>query len=177
MNYPLLTKPFYYLCFSLLAMLLCSFSGVPATQQASPPVEKKETSKRQKRLNKRLNHFYKNFDQAKNTKKQAYWQKKIRKIERLQNQKPTPVIGIVGLGLGVISFMCFFAAALYSFTAPALAVFAAIFGLAGLITSAVGSALCKKFPERYSMRGFAIAGIIVGSIFLALSLSIFVGRI
>lgn len=177
MSVSLSAKPFYLLSFFILSLLLCSFSLSPVVKQQQAPIEKKASSKRQKRLNKRLNRLYKHFDQAKSSKKQAQIQKKIRHIERQQNSRPTPIVSIVGLGLAIIGFMFFFAAALYFFSGLALATFAVIFALAGLITSAVAVALCKKFPERYFMRGVAIFGIILGSVIFTFSIIYLAGRI
>ena len=176
---------FLILLFSSL-LVLSSFSSIPVAdvREDNPPVERKAESKRQKRLHKRYNRLYERFDNTTNTKQRHRLQKKIRKIERQQATNGSPVWGIIGLVLGVLAFILFVAAMALLTSATAAAaqtgtaiatsgtVAAFIAGLfaaiAGLVISIVSLILISKDPDKYSLKGFGIAGIIVGSVFIVI---------
>ncbi|MFK7799345.1 MAG: hypothetical protein AB8E82_17980 [Aureispira sp.] len=172
---------------------LSSFSSVPVVdvRDDNPPVEKTKDSRRKARLNKRYNRLSARFDKTTNTKQRVRLQKKIRSVERQQDGAASPVVGIIGLALGVISFFLFIAA----IAALGAAARAALMGMAsstavggllyvaglvsataGLVVSIVSLILTSTQPEKHNLPGFAIAGIIVGSIFmliLAIAVMIF----
>ena len=186
------TSTFLLLLISSL-LVLSSFSSVPVVdgRDDTPPVEKTKENRRKARLNKRYNRLSARFDKTTNTKQRVRLQKKIRNVERQQDGDPSPVVGIIGLVLGVISFFLFVAAlAILGAAARAIAMglTASIAGagllyiaglasaIAGLIVSIVSLVLTNTNPDKHSMPGFGIAGIIVGSIFmviLALAVMIF----
>lgn len=175
--------------------LLSSFSSVPVAdvRDDNPPVEKTTESRRKARLNKRYNRLSARFDQTTNTKQRYRLQKKIRNVERKQASGGTPIWGIIGLVLGVISFILFIAAlsalanaaavAVTTNTAAAtgggLALFIGglIAAIAGLVISIISLVLHSQDPQKYTLKGFGVAGIIVGSIFmviLSIALLIFI---
>lgn len=176
------TSFFLLLAFAGL-FILSSFSLVPAVdvRDENPPIEKKKKNRRQVRLNKRYNRLYQRFDQTKNTKQRHRLQKKIRHVERQQDSNPTPIVGIIGLALGVLAFILFVAAlaslavaaraasmGLASSTATGgiLFIVGLIAAFAGLIVSIISLVLNKTKPERHNLKGFGIAGIIVSSVFI-----------
>lgn len=186
------TSTFILLLMSSL-FFLSSFSSVPAVdvRDDNPPVEKTKDSRRKSRLNKRYNRLSARFDKTTNTKQRVRLQKKIRTVERQQDGAPSPVVGIIGLVLGVISFLLFIAAlaalgaaaraiaaglAASTATAGFLYVAGLVSGIAGLVVSIVALILTSTQPEKHNLPGFAIAGIIVSSIFiliLAIAVMIF----
>lgn len=168
-------------CYSLVLLIalvtLPSFSSVPVAdvRDDNPPVEKTAESRRQTRLNKRYNQLNERFDKATNAKQRLRLQKKIRNVERQQDSPGTPVWGIIGLVLGIISFVLLIAgiAALIRAGitgtsalagAGSILVGGIIAAITGLIISIVSLVLHSKDPERYTLKGFGIAGIIVSSI-------------
>ncbi|MGH1336915.1 MAG: hypothetical protein ACRBFS_12395 [Aureispira sp.] len=175
--------------------VLSSFSSVPVAEvrDDNPPVETTKESRRTSRLNKRYNRLSKRFDETNNTKQRYRLQKKIRAVERQQDSGPTPIWGIIGLVLGVLSFILFVAAlttwaraaavGVSTGTAPAtggglaLAVGGLITAIGGVVISILSLIFNAKDPDKYILKGFGIAGIIVGSIFtviLAITLLIFI---
>lgn len=180
MNLPI----FLVVLFSSL-LFLSSFSSVSVAdvRDDNPPVERKAESKRQKRLNKRYNRLYERFDKTTNTKQRHRLQKKIRKIERQQATNGNPIWGIIGLVLGILSFVMFIAAIVVLANAAlaaaaagssvvntggglALFISGLILAIGGVVVSIMSLIFISQDPEKYSLKGFGIAGIIVGSIFI-----------
>ncbi len=162
-------KPLFFSLLLIIASSLCSFSSVPVAEErdGAPPVETKQETRRQSRLNKRYNRLYQRFERTTHTKQRLRLQKKIRQVERQQNRPGSAALGVVGLGLGVVSFM-FFLAASFSFL-PGYYAMALLFAIAALTVSITFTSLRKKYPERYILKGFGIAGIIIASVLLAFS--------
>jgi hypothetical protein len=186
------TSTFLLLLISSL-FFLSSFSSVPVVdgRDDNPPVEKTKENRRKARLNKRYNRLSARFDKTTNTKQRVRLQKKIRTIERQQDGGPSPVVGIIGLVLGVLSFFLFIAAiaalgaaaraiamGMTASTAGAGLLYVAglVSATAGLVVSIVSLVLTSTKPEQHNLPGFGIAGIIVGSTFmliLAIAVMIF----
>ena len=176
--------PTWYLSWLLLlSTTLCSFSSVPVAdvREDNPPIERKAESKRQKRLQKRYNRLYKRFDQAKNSQKRLQLQKKIRNLERQQEDTVIPAWAIIGMILGLIAALLFFISFFSLFYSlikwvSALNVAAPFLvgglgtGVIGLTFSIIATLLVKKNPEKYSGRAMAITGIITSSVALGLIL-------
>ncbi len=179
--------------------VLSSFSTVPTAdvRDDNPPVEKiTKEDRRQQRLNKRYNRLYQRFDESTKTKQRYRLQKKIRTVERQQATNGSPLFGILGLGLGVLSFILFilsfsvFAAFVRNAANTgtiniggviAVYLIGLIAALAGLAISIMSLIFIKNNPDRHSMKGFGIAGIVVGSIFtfilaIALAVFLFIGQ-
>jgi hypothetical protein len=176
---------FQNICFGLLVIIgLSSFSTVPAAdvRDDNPPVESTKETRRKKRLNKRYNRLHQQFEQSTNTKQRYRLQKKIRTVERLQ-EDGSPVLGIIGLGLGILSFILLIASFLSliraglnglnaAATAGPVVVIGLLTAIAGLALSIVYSIMNRKDPERYPFKGFAIAGIIISSVMLGFLIAI-----
>lgn len=155
---------------------LYSFSAIPTATpvEVAPPLEKKAVSKRNKHLHKRYNHLHQRFEKASTDKQRLRLQKKIRQVERQQlSDKPTPIWGVLGLTLGLSAMVMVPLITLISiYVSPAgaalafiLAIFAAV---TGLVLSIVSLVLHQQHPERYTKKGFGIAGVIVSGIMVAL---------
>lgn len=189
----LMNLPSLLICLFASMLVLSSFSSVPVAdvRDDNPPVEKTVENRRKARLNKRYNNLSQRFDKTTNTKQRIRLQKKIRNVERQQATNGSPLWGIIGLVLGVIAFALFIfalvtlarAAVVAASTGTAaatgggVALFVAglIAALAGVVISIVSLVLIGQNPDRHTMRGFGIAGIIIGSIFifiLAIALAI-----
>jgi hypothetical protein len=140
-----------------------------------PPVTQKE-NRRKLRLEKRQARLQKLLKKSKHTIVRQKIQKKIRGIEKQKDDGfGTPAVGIVGMVLSILSFILFIAFIASLFTAAAagvmigMATFACLFGgiglaLAGLIVSIIAIVLNRKNPDKHTMKGFGIAGMIVGSV-------------
>lgn len=170
----------------ILSTTLSSFSSVPVAdvRDDNPPTKKTAQTQRQKRLQKRYNRLYKRFDSTTNTKKRHLLQKKIRKIERQQDGNPNPVLGIVGMVLGILAALLFFISISAMIRALQLRVTALdlagpfllgglVAAVAGLILSIMAVTKHKNNPEQYGGKAFGIVGIIISSV--ALGLVVIVG--
>ncbi|MGH1336917.1 MAG: hypothetical protein ACRBFS_12405 [Aureispira sp.] len=147
---------------------LCSFSSVPVVKEkATPPLEKKKQTQRQKRLNKRYSRLHHRFESTKNSRHRLRLQKKIRQVERQQDQAGTPILGVLGFGLGLLSIVSLFAAAYLLL--PGIFIIGALFAVTGLVFSILSLVFHKKYPERYTLKGFGITGIILCSLLLLFS--------
>ncbi|MGH1336918.1 MAG: hypothetical protein ACRBFS_12410 [Aureispira sp.] len=168
------TKIFQWSLLLFFIGTLCSFSATPtpATNKTAPPIEKKATNKRQQRLNKRYNRLHKRFDTATNSKQRLHLQKKIRQVERQQEGKKAPILGIFGMVLGILSFIlaiwCIIG--IIAFPQTLLALFITTLTIA--ITSLVLSILSIKKDDA-SFRGLGIVGIVFAGI--SLTFGIIVG--
>ena len=121
------------------------------------------------RLNKRLK-------KTKNQFQRQLIQKKIRHIQKKQDDGyGTPVVGIVGMVLSILAFILFIAfigtlfyALINGLAIGLMSVYlliaAIIAALSGLGVSIAGIVLPNKDPDKFSGRGFGIAGMIIGSV-------------
>lgn len=162
-------------CLFLLLNSLCSFSALPvaAPVEVAPPVEKTVNSKRQTRLNKQYNRLHQRFEKTTNSRQRLRLQYKIRQVERQQEKAGTPVWGVLGLGFGIISFIIIWGGGILF--SPFLFVLGFLAAVAGLVFSIYSLKLHSQDPKRYTLKGLGVAGIIVSSIFMLVSLLIFIG--
>ncbi|BDS11605.1 hypothetical protein [Aureispira anguillae] len=176
-------------CLFAALFLLSSFSvdySRSDSRDDNPPITKKE-NRRKNRLEKRQAKLTKRLKKSKSTAQRQAIQKKIRGIQKKQNDGGTPAIGIVGMVLSCISFVLLlvllFSALILLFitvlggTAASTGfpyLFLIVLGLgvafAGLVISIISLILNKNNPERFTRRGFGIAGMIIGSIALGIFL-------
>lgn len=73
---------------------------------------------------------------------------------------PSPVLGIVSIALGVVGLFLMVPALIIWFCS----VFPFILGVAAVIVGFLGISRTKSDPEKYSGKGLAIAGVIVGAL-------------
>lgn len=140
----------------------------------------------QMRLEKRKDRLQERMDKTKNTYQRQAIQKKIQKIQQKQDDGGTPVLGILGMVLSILAFILFLVflfaslfnavgaitgALVLAYSVRAgLLIASIIAGLSGLILSIVGLSLNKKDPDKFSGKGFAVAGMIIGIIICSLLL-------
>jgi hypothetical protein len=159
----------------LLSTFLYSFSTVPTAplHADTPPVEKKsrQETRRQQRLNKRYNRLYQRFDQSTHTKQRLRLQEKIRQVERQQEENPKATMGILGLCLSVLAVFTLSISTLYGFLG--WIILAALIAVPALILSILHLSAMRKHPDRYILRGPAIAGIIISGLILMIALLYF----
>ncbi|MGH1336916.1 MAG: hypothetical protein ACRBFS_12400 [Aureispira sp.] len=164
----------------ILFLTFCSFSSISVNQQQTP-IEKKKPSiaeqKRQARLQKRYQRLHYRFETTQNSKQRLRLQKKIRTIERQQDREGTAIWGIFGMVIGILAFLIFpllgyiiirQSGAILLGTLSFLGFF--LIALTGLLISIISLSMHKKDPASYTKKGFSIAGIIIGSIALAVLL-------
>ncbi len=166
----------------LLAMLLvCTFlfssfsleDSRVDSRDDNPPVTQKE-NRRQQRLEKRQTRLQNRFKKSKSTTQRQKIQKKIRGIEKQKDDGfGTPVVGIIGMILSILSFIVFIAFIASLIAAIGIGVGVATFGLlfagiglaiAGLVISIIALVLNANDPDKHTMKGFGLAGMIVGSV-------------
>lgn len=138
-----------------------------------PPVSQKE-NRRKLRLEKRQARLQKLLKKSKHTIVRQKIQKKIRGIEKQKDDGfGTPAVGVIGMILSILSFILFiaFIASLIAAIGIGIgfATYALLFSgiglaLTGLIVSIISLALNSKNPDKHTMKGFGIAGMVVGSI-------------
>lgn len=163
-----------FVCTFLLSSFSLDYSRVDSRDD-TPPVTQKE-NRRKQRLDKRQARLQKRLKKTKNTFKRQQIQKKIRGIKKQKDDGfGSPVIGIIGMCLSILSFIiliAFFASLITAASAGVMvgiATFGLLFGgialaLAGLIISIVALVLNRKDPDKHTMKGFGLAGMIIGSV-------------
>lgn len=175
-------SPVLLICLFLCTFLLSSFSVEYAktdSRDDSPPVSQKE-SRRNKRLKKRQLRLEKQLEKSNSAVRRQKIQKKLRHIDLQKDDGfGTPVIGIIGMILSIIGFICFiaFIGTLFyalsfgiatGFSSIALLIGGMGTALLGLVTSIVALVLNKKNPEKFTKKGFGLAGMIIGSVALGI---------
>lgn len=158
--------------------LFSSFSLGDAREDSrddKPPVTQKE-NRRKHRLEKRQTRLQTRLKKSNNTVQRQKIQKKIRGIKKQKDDGfGTPAVGILGMVLSILSFIVFiaFLSSLFSAAAAGLmvgfATFALLFGgiglaIAGLVISIIAIVLNRRNPDKHTLKGFGIAGMIVGSV-------------
>lgn len=174
--------PFLLVTLFLCTFLLSSFSLEDSrvdSREDNPPVTQKE-NRRKQRLEKRQARLQERLKKSKNTLKRQRIQKKIRGIDKQKDDGfGTPVLGIVGMVLSILAFIVFIAFIASLIAAIGVGVGIASFGLlfggiglalAGLIISIIALVLNAKDPDKHTMRGFGLAGMIIGSVMLGIFL-------
>jgi uncharacterized membrane protein len=161
-----------FVCTFLFSSFSLDYSRVDSRDD-DPPVTQKE-NRRKMRLDKRQTRLQERLKKSKNTVKRQRIQKKIRGIEKQKDDGfGTPAVGIVGMILSIFSFILFvaFIASLIAAIGIGIgfATYALLFSgiglaLAGLIVSIISLALNSKNPDKHTMKGFGIAGMIIGSV-------------
>lgn len=172
--------PFVLAILFMLTVLLSSFS-IDASRVDSrddkPPVTQKE-DRRKQRLENRQTRLQERLDKSKNTAKRQRIQKKIRGIDKQKDDGfGSPIVGIIGMVLSILSFIAFIAFIASLIAAIGVGIGVASFGLlfgglglalAGLVVSIVSLTLHAKNPDKHTLKGFGIAGMIVGSVMLGI---------
>jgi hypothetical protein len=163
-----------FVCTFLFSSFSLEYSRVDSRDD-DPPVIQKE-NRRKLRLEKRQTRLQERLKKSKNTVQRQKIQKKIRGIEKQKDDEfGTPIVGIIGMVLSILSFFLFIGFIFSLFVAAAagvmvgIATFGLLFGglglaLAGLIVSIVAIILNRKNPDKFTMKGFGIAGMIIGSV-------------
>lgn len=172
--------PFVLAMLFVLTILLSSFSIDDSridSREDKPPVTQKE-DRRKQRLENRQTRLQERLDKSKNTAKRQKIQKKIRGIDKQKDDGfGTPVVGIIGMVLSILSFIAFIAFIASLIAAIGVGIGVASFGLlfggiglalAGLVVSIVSLTLNAKNPDKHTLKGFGIAGMIVGSVMLGI---------
>jgi len=177
---------FKHINFLLLLVVLTTFFSsfaveygrVDGREDNPPPAVSKKEQRRQLLLDRKETKLNQRLQRTKSVKKRQAIQKKLRKVKSKQDEFGTPAIGIVGMILSILSFILFIAfiasllAALISGAAVGLlSLYLLIGGLVtsflGLTTSVVGIILHKMNPDKFTGKGFAIAGMIIGIVMLS----------
>ncbi|WMX12439.1 MULTISPECIES: hypothetical protein [unclassified Aureispira] len=163
-----------FVCTLLFSSFSVEYSKVDSRDD-NPPVTQKE-NRRKHRLEKRQARLQKRLKKSKNTVKRQRIQKKIRGIQKQKDDGfGSPALGIVGMVLSILSFILFvaFIASLLSAAVAGIAIGITSLGLLlgglglaiiGLTISIISLILNAKNPDKFTMRGFGLAGMIVGSI-------------
>lgn len=162
-----------FVCTFLLSSFSLDYSRVDSRDD-DPPVTQKE-NRRKMRLDKRQTRLQDRLNKSKNTVKRQRIQKKIRGIEKQKDDGfGTPVVGIIGMVLSIFSFILFiaFIASLIAGIGIGISLvitYATLFSgiglaLAGLIISIISLVLNAKNPDKHTMKGFGIAGMVIGSV-------------
>lgn len=158
---------------------LSSFSLVPIQKKNDQlTVEQKKQQQQYQRLQKRHTRLLQRFEKAKNSQKRLRLQQKIRQVEQQQADKPSPLLAILGLSLGVLAVLTLIIVFYTQILATTLLVF--LFSLIGLLLAVGGTvvsafALSKIKSERkkHGGVGFAIAGFLVSCGIIGLFLLLF----
>lgn len=166
-------------------LFLSSFSAVPIKKRPATSSKKQQQwERRQQQLKKRL-HFLQ--IKSKQPRKQQHLQKKLKRRQQQQKNKDSSsfMLGLLSLIGGGISGVLWVAAVANSFALafnPAgfaivgvILAFCILFALTGLLLGILHLNKRSQNPEDYDKPGFAIAGIIISSVFLLLSIVLIVG--
>ncbi len=168
-----------FFCMILLSSFSLEYSRDDGRDD-QPQISKKELN-RNKRLDKRKARLQKKIATTKSSIQRQMMQKRIRTIQKQQDDGfGTPVIGILGMVLAILAFILFigFIASLFMTAVGQLVAGTSFLILiAGLVTSGVGLGLSiagmvlpNKDPDKFSGRGFGLAGTIIASIMLGIFL-------
>ena len=161
-----------FVCTFLFSSFSLDYSRIDSRDD-DPPVTQKE-NRRKMRLDKRHTRLQERLKKSKNTAKRQKIQKKIRGIEKQKDDGfGTPAVGIIGMILSIFSFILFIAFIASLIAAIGIGIgfvtYALLFSgiglaLAGLIVSIVSLVLNSKDPDKHTMKGFGIAGMVIGSV-------------
>lgn len=174
-------SPFLLSLLFVCTFLFSSFSLEYSREDSrddNPPVTQKE-NRRKMRLEKRQTRLQERLKKSKNTIQRQRIQKKIRGIEKQKDDGfGTPIVGIIGMVLSILAFVLFvaFIASLFSAaigtgvigTSAILLLGGLGLAIAGLGVSIAALVLNRTNPDRHTMRGFGLAGMIIGSIMLGI---------
>lgn len=165
--------PTYWLSLLFICFIaFSSFSTIEYSRNDSrdnqPQVSQKDKQKN-KRLDKREQKLKTKLAKAKTQKKRKRIQKRIRGIKKQKEDFGSPIFGLLGmiisiLGVGayIVMFILNILNILFGF--GIIAAIGLVLGIIGLGLSITGIILNKKNPQRWTKRGFAIAGMIIGII-------------
>lgn len=177
------SKIFKATAFQLLLVFLlgclCSFSLVPTQQKNGQlTVEQKKQQQRYQRLKKRHTRLLQRFENTKNSQQKLRLQQKIRQVEQQQADKPSPLLAILGLSLGVLAVLTLIIVFYTQILSTTLLVF--LFSLIGLllaiggtVVSAFALSKIKSKRKKHGGVGFAIAGFLVSCGIIGLFLLLF----
>lgn len=176
--------PTYALLWLGLLFFCSSFSVVPIKKQQPTFHKQQQWKKKEQQLKKRLQLLQAT---ARHPKKQQQLQKRLKKIQQQQQQKNLSsfLLGLLSMIGGIVSAAFWATAVISSFALafnPAgftivavLVALALLCALAGLILGITYLHRRRKHPEDHDKPGFAIAGIIISSIFLLLGMVLVIG--
>lgn len=173
----------YLLLLIILTAFFSSFAveygRVDSRDDNPPPVVSKKEQRRQARLDRQETKLNRRLQRAKSVKKRQVIQKKLRKVRSKQDEFGTPVVGLVGMILSILSFILLiaFIASLFAalISGAAVGLLSLYLLLGGLIVSVLGLGtsiaaiiLNKKNPDKFTGKGFGIAGMIIGIVMLSI---------
>jgi uncharacterized membrane protein len=168
---------------ALVPKLLLIFLLVGLSSFSLVPIQKKNDQltieqKKQQRLQKRHTHLIKRLDKAKTSQQKRRLQKKIRQVEQQQKYKPSPLLSILGLCLGITAVILLVIVLYTQVLSSTILVFLfCLFGLllavGGTIVSAFVLNKIQKNSKKYGGVGFAIAGFLVSCGIIGLFLLMF----
>ncbi len=150
------------------ALFSSSFSLAPST--LAPP----EAQKSQQQTKKGCQRLRKRLKRTNNIHQKKRLQKRLERLEkRGTSVKPSPLLGVLGFGAGILALLVFISslgvgATALSGTGLLLANFmfwgGIVLAVIGLGLSIVYLVLRRQNPDCYSKPGFAIAGIILNGL-------------
>lgn len=172
-----------------------SFSAVEVGSAASPPPVEIKKSRKALHLEKRYQRLKKRLKRTKHDKTRVRLQHRLSTVTAQQNngEEPTPIIGMIGMSLGVLSFimmtlfiyswatantMAFVGGVLVisAFTgATILGLLTILLAIAGLVISIISLSKIKRNPEKHNLKGFGVTGIVISSVVLGLMLLLYTG--
>lgn len=181
-----LTAPFLLAGLFMMVLFTSSFSVEynVTSREDNPPPAREHASKAEQKQEQRKLRLTKRLKKTKNKTRRKAIQKKIRKIESRQDDGfGSPIVGIIGLILSVLGFILMILTVYSIFAAIAAAVAAGlnfvnwsatiailiggfVASIGGIGTSIASLVLNSQDPDKHTMKGFGVAGIIVGSIAL-----------
>lgn len=161
-----------------------SFSAVPVEKNKTAAHQQQHWQKKEQQLKKRLQLLQ---TKAKHPKKQQQLQKRLKRIQQQKQGKNISsfLLGLLSMIGGIVSAAFWVTAVVSSFALafnPAgftivavLVALTLLFALTGLILGITYLHRRRKHPEDHDKPGFAIAGIIISSIFLLLGMVLVIG--
>ena len=171
----------------ILFIALCTLFFVNAVEkfqpaENTPPVDKKIKHKIKNKLDNRIFSLENKIKKTKSESKKAKLKTKLKLLNNKKENSGNPVFSIIGFVLSMLSIILLlssiialflmlfgtpFAAALYLYYSGI------VVAVLGLGTSITGFVLGLNKPDKFSMKGLALAGLIISSIVLAL-LAVFI---
>lgn len=167
---------------SFIAFICFSLSFVCAVEVATPPIEKKAVSKKQQRIDKKIDVLQYKIAKTKSDKRKKKLKGRLSTLKEKKQNNRNPVFAIVGFVFSIVSIVLLFAALIALLIAIAtgnllaatllfyaglglviIVLFYAGLGLAliGLGMSLAGLILGYMKPDQFNLKGMALAGAII----------------
>ncbi len=128
----------------------------------------KRLAKKQARINKKLNKLSFKLDKAKNTKKKRL-EKRIKQLNRKQTKdNRNPVWGVLPFVITLLALILIVFA--FVFASYILGAVVAVLRIAALVLGIIGLIKIRQKPEKFSLKGLAIATITLEGLLLLISL-------